>query len=140
MKLYLPALVYVVCAVAYQVTAKTVPVGTNPFAMLTAVYIIAAAVCALLAILTRGEAALPALVRGIPKSALLMGIAVIGLEASMLYAYRMGWPVSLFPILVYSLLSVALLIVGAAAFSEGLTVKKLIGVGLCLSGLIVIRL
>ena len=61
------------------------------------------------------------------------------MEAGYIYAYRQGWEISKASTIQSAFLSVALLVVGAVFFHEGVTVRKLIGVLICLTGLIVIN-
>ena len=64
----------------------------------------------------------------------------VGLEAGWIYAYKAGWQVSTASIVQSSLLSVALLFVGFLLYREALTWNKLVGVGICLFGLVIINL
>lgn len=136
---YVPVVAYLLAAVAYQIVAKTAPASANPFAMLCVVYGVAAIACFLLTLITRRGETLAAAFSPMPKSVLLLGAAVIALEASMIYAYRLGWEASVFPTVVYISLIIVLLFVGWLLFNEKITVKKLIGVGLCIAGLLCMR-
>ena len=65
----------------------------------------------------------------------MIGLAVVGLEVGMLYAYRVGWPVSEASIVQAAILGIVLLIVGALLFHETLTPSKVIGIIICMVGL-----
>lgn len=139
MKYYMPVLVYLVFAMIYQIVAKTTPSNANPFAMLTVVYVVAAVVCGVISIFTKGDQTLGATFKAVPWTALALGVAVIALESSMVYAYRLGWDVSVFPTVVYVLVMVALVFVGALLFKEKITTRKAIGMLVCIAGLIIMR-
>ena len=136
---YLPVIVYLVAALAYQFVAKTAPSAANPFAMLAVVYGIAAVACLLLVFITKRGETLAEAFSPMPKTVIVLGVCVIGLEASMIYAYRLGWETSVFPTVVYISMIILLLFMGYLLFSEKLTAKKLIGVALCIAGLICMR-
>lgn len=140
MLFYLPILVYVISAIGYQFVAKTVPSATNPFAMLTIVYGIATVACFGLTFLTKGGETLGQAFSPMPLTVIFLGIAVVGLEASTIYAYRLGWQVSVFPTVIYMTVIVGVLILGALVFKEKLTAKKLLGAALCLAGLLCMRM
>ena len=69
-----------------------------------------------------------------------LGIAIIGLEAGWIYAYKAGWQVSTGFIVQSAFLASALLLVGFFLYHESLTWNKLLGVAICLTGLIFINL
>ena len=65
---------------------------------------------------------------------------IIGLEAGWIYAYKAGWQVSTGFIVQSAILAGALLLVGCFLYHEALTWNKLVGVAICLVGLIFINL
>ncbi len=67
------------------------------------------------------------------------GIIHVGLEVGWIYAYKAGWPVSTASIVQSSFLSVALICVGWLLYKEALTWNKLVGLVICLVGLIFIN-
>ena len=68
------------------------------------------------------------------------GIVLVGLEVGFIYAYKAGWQVSTASVVQSSFLAVILLIVGFAVYKEPLTFNKIIGMVICLIGLIFINL
>ena len=55
-------------------------------------------------------------------------------------AYKAGWQVSMGYIVVTSIVSTALLFVGYLLYKEKITRNKVIGLALCLVGLVIINL
>lgn len=139
MLFYLPVLSYLIASVAYQLVAKTVPSSTNPFAMLSIVYAIATLLCVSLLIVTKKQETFLEAYRPITWTVILLGIAVVALEGSMIYAYRLGWQISVYPTVVYILAIIVLLFLGFFLFGEKLTIKKCIGVAMCVAGLLFMR-
>ena len=68
-----------------------------------------------------------------------LGAVIVGLEAGWIYAYKAGWPVSTAFILQSSVLAAALLLVGYWLYQEPLAWNKIVGVVICLIGLVVIN-
>ena len=71
---------------------------------------------------------------------LILGIVIVGLEAGYIYAYKAGWQVSVASIVQSAVLAVALIFVGFMLYHEALTWNKLVGIGVCLIGLVIINL
>ena len=69
-----------------------------------------------------------------------LGIVIVGLEAGWIYAYKAGWQVSTGFIVQSAFLAMSLLLVGFFLFHESLTWNKLVGVAICLIGLVFINL
>ena len=69
-----------------------------------------------------------------------LGIVIVGLEAGWIYAYKAGWQVSTGFIVQSAFLAMSLLLVGYFIFREALTWNKVVGVAICLVGLIFINL
>ena len=60
------------------------------------------------------------------------------MDVSALSMFRVGWNLSVGSVLLYVLLAIALVIVGAVFYHEKLTFKRLLGVVLCIMGIIMI--
>ena len=134
-----PIALVVLSNVAYQICAKSVPEGMNPFASLTVTYLVGAVSCAALYFLLGGGSLLREYHR-LNWAPLVLGIVIVGLEAGFIYAYKAGWPVSTASVVQSSFLAVALIFVGYLLYHEALTWNKLLGVGVCLIGLVLINL
>ena len=135
-----PIALVVLSNVVYQICSKSVPEGMNPFASLTATYLVGAVASGILFFaLDRGGN----LIHEYQKTnwaPLVLGIVIVGLEAGWIYAYKAGWQVSTGFIVQSAFLAVALIFVGYLLYHETLTWNKLTGVGICLVGLVFINL
>lgn len=123
----------------YQICAKSVPEDMNPFASIIVTYLVGAAVSAILyfALGSGGN-----LVREFCKlnwAPFVLGLAIVGLEAGWIYAYKAGWQISTGFIVQSSFLAMVLLLVGFFLYHEALTWNKLLGAAICLIGLIFIN-
>ena len=69
-----------------------------------------------------------------------LGVVIVGLESGWIYAYKAGWQVSTASIIQSALLAIAMILVGFFLYKESLTWNKIVGILLCLAGLVVINL
>ena len=124
--------------VLYQICAKSLPKGINPFASLTVTYLVGAIICGVLFYATRGGSLIKEYgkLNWVPFT---LGIVIVGLEAGFIYAYKAGWQVSTASIVQCSFLAAALIFVGFLLYNEVLTWNKLVGVVICLVGLVFIN-
>lgn len=123
----------------YQICAKSVPDGMNPLASLTVTYLVGAAVsCALYFLLNRNASLLREfrLLNWVP---FVLGIAIVGLEVGFIYAFRAGWQVSMAQIVSSAILAVILIFVGYLLYHEAITWNKIVGIIVCLAGLVLIN-
>ena len=134
-----PIALVVVSNTVYQICAKSLPNEVDPFASLTVTYLVAA-LCSALAFLLSGRGG--SFVSELGKmnwSSYLLGIVIIGLEVGFVFAYKAGWPVSTASIVQSSFLAIALLLVGLVIYREPITWNKLLGVCICMIGLVFIN-
>jgi drug/metabolite transporter (DMT)-like permease len=68
-----------------------------------------------------------------------LGLSIVGLELGILLAYRFGWQISLLGVVVHIAAALILLPIGLLLFREKLTPLNLIGIGLCILGLILVN-
>ena len=135
-----PIALVVLSNVVYQICAKSVPDSMNPLASLTVTYLVGAITSGVLYyVLNRNES----LIREYDKmnwAPIVLGIVIVGLEVGWIYAYKAGWQVSTGFIVQSAFLAVALILVGYLIYHEAFTWNKLVGVGVCLVGLVFINL
>ncbi len=124
----------------YQICAKSVPKEIDPFASLIVTYLVGAAASAVLYFALRSEGSLVKECGKLNWAPFVLGIVIVGLEAGWIYAYKAGWQVSTGFIVQSAFLAGVLLFVGYFLYRESLTWNKLIGVVLCLAGLVFINL
>ncbi len=134
-----PIILVVASNIIYQICAKSVPYGMNPFAALTVTYAIGAVASLILYYLLSKDANLLKEYNHLNWAPFVLGVAVVGLEVGFIYAYKVGWSVSTASIVQSSFLAVALIVVGLLLYHEAVTWNKAIGVIICLIGLIFIN-
>ena len=135
-----PLALVILSNVFYQICTKSVPKDMNPFASVTVTYLVGAVV-SLILFFAFGED--KNLVRELSKlnwAPFVLGLVIVGLEAGWIYAYKAGWQVSVGFIVQSSVLAVILLAVGYFAYHEALTWNKIVGVVVCLIGLVFLNI
>ena len=121
--------------VVYHICAKAVPAAINPLASLTVTYLAGAVTSAILFFALNRDASLLREYGKLNWAPFVFGIALVGLEAGFIYAYKAGWQVSTASIVQSSILSAALILLGFLLYHEAITWNKIVGVLICLVGL-----
>ncbi len=134
-----PIALVVLSNTLYQICAKSVPEGMNPLASLTVTYLVGAAVsCALYFILNR-NANLLREIRLTNWAPIVLGVVIVGLEVGFIYAFRAGWRISMAQIVSSAVLAMILIFVGYLLYHEAITWNKIVGIIVCLAGLVLIN-
>jgi len=115
------------------------PNSMNPLASLTITYSVGAIISLIMFfVLNRGAHLFREFgkVNWVP---FVFGVVLVGLEVGWIYAYRAGWQISTAQIVQSAFLAVALIIVGTLLYKESLSWNKIVGVVICLIGLVFIN-
>ena len=133
-----PMILVIISNVVYQICAKSVPKEMNPFASLTVTYVVGAIASAILYFILGKNGNLVKEYSKLNWAPLVLGIVIVGLETGWIYAYKAGWQVSTGFIVQSAVLAVMLLVVGYFLYHEAFTWNKVVGVVICLIGLVVV--
>ena len=134
-----PIALVVLSNTLYQICAKSVPDGMNPLASLTVTYLIGAAVSCVMYYILNRDANLFREIRLTNWAPVVLGIVVVGLEVGFIYAFRAGWQVSVTQIVSSAVVAVILIFVGYLLYHEAITWNKIVGIIICLAGLVLIN-
>lgn len=130
-----PIALLVLSNVIYQICAKSIPKDMDVMASMTVTYVVGAVCSGIMFFIMNKDANLIREYGKMNAAPALLGISVVGLEIGIIYAYKVGWPVSTAAIVQSSFLAIALIVVGAMLYNEAITLNKVIGVVICLIGL-----
>lgn len=120
----------------YQTCSRSSSRSANAFAILTVVYLIATLASYAMFLCTGKETgSFIGNLKAMNWANYLMGLAIIGLEGGFIYLYRLGWSVSVGPICTYTGVAIGLMVIGALAYGEHITLRQILGVVLCLGGI-----
>ncbi len=135
-----PLALVIVSNTVYQICAKSVPERIDPFASLTATYIVAAVISGVLYFaLNRGGNIIKEYEK-LNWAPAVLGIVIVGLEMGWIYAYKAGWQVSTAFIVQSAFLAAVLLLVGYFLYREAFTWNKILGAAICVVGLFFINM
>ena len=134
-----PIALVVLSNVVYQICAKSVPNGLNPFAALTVTYLVGALMSVVLFFVLGKQPNPLKELSNLNWAPFVLGLVIVGLEVGFIYAYKAGWSVSTVSIVQGAALAIILIFVGFLLFREELTWNKLVGAGICLVGLFFIN-
>ena len=130
-----PMALVVLSNTAYQICAKSVPGGMNPFASLTVTYLVGALASGLFYVALGDGGNILQEYTKLNWAPFVLGLVIVGLEVGWIYAYKAGWPVSIAFIFQSAILAGFLLMVGRMLYQEPVTLNKIIGIIICLIGL-----
>jgi len=133
-----PVLVVVVANTIYNISAKSTPTEINTFASLSITYLVAM-ICSVIMYFITGEN--KNFLQELSKTnwtTLVLGISIVGLEFGYLWIYRVGWKISTANLFTSISLTCVLLIIGFLIYKEVLSFRQILGIGVCVLGLILL--
>lgn len=135
MNMYFPIALIVVSNIFYHVCAKSSPSRMDPFALLVVAYVMCAIISLIMYFITNQGGNIIREFSYTNWTVIVMGLAIVGLEAGNIFMYRVGWNINTGYLLHSAIFAVALLIVGYLIYKEAITVNKVLGVLACLAGI-----
>ena len=141
MSYFFPPILIVLGLVIYQVSQKSTDQNANPFIVIIMAYLIGIAACvAGYLLIPRQDVDLVPMMRTVGWSALGIGLGAAAIEIGFMLAYRAGWNLSLLPVSVNVCGAILLILIGIFAFRESISMEKIIGVLMCIGGLVLITI
>ncbi|MBP6004975.1 MAG: hypothetical protein KA746_16220 [Pyrinomonadaceae bacterium] len=141
MSYYLTPILIVVGLVVYQLAQKSTDQNANPFVVVIMAYVIGIAACVVgYFLFPRQDTELMPMMKTVIWTALGIGLGAAAIEIGFMLAYRAGWSLSLLPVSVNVSAAVLLILIGLVAFRESLSMEKLIGLLMCIGGLVLITI
>jgi len=136
-----PPLLVVLGMMIYQISQKTTNEKANPFVVVIMAYVIGIVACAGgYFLIPRQDGALLPMAKTALWSALGIGLGAAAIEIGFMLAYRAGWNVNILPLSVTVCVAVLLVPVGLLAFRDSLSIEKVLGILLCIGGLVLITI
>jgi drug/metabolite transporter (DMT)-like permease len=126
--------------IVYNISQKSTPEKANPFSALLITYLTAAILTGIALLFYRSDEGYLRSFRELNWTSVVLGVSIVGLELGYLLAYRAGWNISVGSLVANIALAVALIPVGIFFYKEGFEVSKLLGVALCIGGLILLNI
>lgn len=135
-----PIALVVLSNTVYQICSKSVPQEVNPFAALTITYLVGALFTAVMYFFTSKSHNVVKEISQMNWAPFLLGVVIVGLEVGFIYAYKTGWQVSMASIVQSAFLAISLVFVGALMYREAITWNKILGIVICMVGLVFVNL
>jgi len=132
--------VAVFSSVLYHVFQKAISPSVNPIVSLMVTYAVAFILSIPLFILFPIQENLVDSLRKVNWATIALSIAIIGLEAGFLLAYRAGWNLGVTGVAANTASALLLVPIGMMLFKEKPTLINIIGVFVCILGLIMVNL
>lgn len=130
----------IVANLFYHFSQKYTPSNVNPIVSLIITYATAIIFCLIiLPFFSEGERLIDS-VRKINWASFMLAIAIVGLELGYLLAYRAGWEISLCALVSNVAFTLIVIPIGFMWMKETLSIINLIGVFLCIGGLMLVNL
>ncbi len=136
---YLSMALTILSNVVYHISQKMTPSAINPLFSLAVTYITATVICLVLFPFYPGAVGIAESVRQLGWPSLVLGLAVVGLEVGFLLAYRAGWDIGLAAIFSNTAVGALLLPIGLLIFKEHITPVNVLGVLICVVGLVLVN-
>ena len=133
-----PILIVVGSNTVYTISTKSTPAGVNAFASLALSYLVAAASSIIMFYVSADN---KNLIREIAKTdwtSIALGITIVGLEFGYICIYRAGWKINTASVVANISLACVLLVVGLLLYKEAISLRQLLGMGVCAAGLVLI--
>jgi drug/metabolite transporter (DMT)-like permease len=127
----------IVSILVYQLSQKMLPT-LNVWHLLTIVYLIALVICFVLGLIDRGDKSLWESARQMNWVVLLLAVSILGIELSWIFVIRSGGNISSTGLLANVSVAVLILPLGLFLFREKLSTTNLIGIAICILGLILV--
>lgn len=135
----IPILIVVASSVAYHIAQKYLAPSVNPVLTLLAAYVVAMIGSPLLFVVYPLKETLQVELSRLNVPNVVIGLSIIGIEAGWIIAYRAGMNINAGSLVANLLVALVLLPVGVLLFREHITPTNLLGVALCVVGLILVN-
>ena len=128
------ALIVIASIAMYQIGMKLTPEHINPVSALVTFYV-TALLCTLIAAKLMPVSMPSISLAEFSWAAVLVGVAIVGIELGFLMMYRNGWNLSTGPVITMGGAVMLLLPVSFLVFGQPWSLRNLAGIVLCLGGL-----
>ncbi|WP_366514883.1 EamA family transporter [Methanobrevibacter sp.] len=119
---------------------KSMPSDVNPFAALMVTYIGAAIITAIIFVFMVKPANVAFELSKVNWTSIILALVIVGLEVGYVFVYRAGWSVSTASVVANIGLACVLLVVGYFLYKENVSLQQILGIFVCMAGLILINL
>ncbi len=135
-----PILIVILSNTFYNICMKSMPGDVNPFGALMVTYAVAAIISAVIFVFVVGPSNVFFEISKINWTSVILALAIVGLEVGYVFVYRVGWSVSTASVVANIGLACVLIGVGYFLYRENVSVNQILGIIVCMVGLILINI
>ena len=139
-KLIWPILVVILSNTFYNVCMKSMTSDVNPFGALMVTYLVATIISAIIFVYMVGPSEVVGEISKINWVSVILAIAIVGLEVGYVFVYRAGWAISTASVIANIGLACVLIFVGYFLYRENVSINQIVGIVVCMFGLVLINL
>jgi drug/metabolite transporter (DMT)-like permease len=136
---YLSFSIAILSSMLYHIFQKAISPDANPVLSLLVTYVVAFFLTLVLLIFFPLKKDLVAALKQVNWASVALAIAIVGLEIGFLLAYRAGWDIGLAGVATNVAAAILLLPTGIIIFKEQPNMLNIIGVGVCILGLVMVN-
>ena len=134
-----PILIVILSNTFYNICMKSMQDNVNPFGALMVTYLVAGLISAIIFVYMSKPSNVIFELSKINWTSVILAIAIVGLEVGYVFVYRVGWSVSTASVVANIGLACVLLVVGYLLYKENVSLNQIIGIVVCMFGLILIN-
>ena len=123
----------------YNISTKSMPGKVNAFASLSVTYLTCFVLSVIMFYATSSQKNLLTEISKVNWTSFVMGLSVVALEFGYISIYRAGWKVSAGSLVANISLACVLLFVGLLLYKETISLRQVVGIGVCAAGLLLIN-
>lgn len=139
-KLLWPILIVILSNTFYNICMKSMPSDVNPFGALMVTYIVSAIITAIIFVFMVKPSNVVFELSKVNWTSIVLALVLVGLEVGYVFVYRAGWSVSTVSVVANIGLACVLLVVGYFLYKENVSMQQILGIFVCMAGLILINL
>ena len=134
-----PILLVVGAHAFYNISTKSMPGKVNAFASLSVTYLTCFVLSVIMFYATSSQKNLLTEISKVNWTSFVLGLSVVALEFGYISIYRAGWKVSAGSLVANISLACVLLFVGLLLYKETISLRQVVGIGVCAAGLLLIN-
>ena len=135
-----PILIVVLSNTFYNICMKSMPGDVNPFGALMVTYLISSIISAIVFVFMVKPSNVALELSKINLTSVILALAIVGLEIGYVFVYRAGWTVSTASVVANISLACVLIFVGYFLYKENVSINQIIGIIVCMFGLVLINI
>ncbi len=137
---YLSLIICALSGVMYHISQKSIHAKASPIVSVIITYAVALIISVVMFFFDKNRAPFFSSLQDLNWASYAVGISIVGIEIGFLLAYRSGWDIGKMNLAYTLLLSFILIPLGMMFFKEHHSIRTFIGIGVSISGLLIMKI